>query len=453
MKGCFTTLFLALIAALIAGFFGKSCHRDRVEDLLTQRVAGIEESFPSVDVSYDHLTAKVSGTATREELEIIRTRFDELRLGNGRVHYDIEIVAPPPPPPTKPSIFRIHRDNDKLTLRGTVDSEQTKAILGKTAAIEGVTVDNQLEVSSDVILFPSVGSAVAAIPPLISSAKNASLEADPRRVVIRGLLADNSQKQKILGYFASEKWNGATIVDQLTVPPPKILPTFSWKQEDSKKVVLTGMVPSIEIRDSIEKAARDLVGPNGTVVNRMEVGENVKSAKWLVAFPEFAAKTLPKIKNPDISFGPNGANFAGSVSSDRLKNDISKAFVGIDPPTNFDMNLKVVIPPPPKVPPTLVWQQEGKKKITLTGLVPMAAIRDSIAKSAQGLVGPDGTVVNKIRVAKNVTTAPWLTSFPPFADENASRNRKSSDQFWPERLELLGTGSQQRNRESYFAGV
>ena len=87
MKGCFTTLLLALIAAFIAAFFGRSCHQQTIEQILNERVASnITNSYPGVNVKYDHLTAMVSGHATEDQVTEIKAKVKELAIGNGRVH-------------------------------------------------------------------------------------------------------------------------------------------------------------------------------------------------------------------------------------------------------------------------------------------------------------------------------------------------------------------------------
>ena len=66
MKGCFTTLFLAFIAAIIAAFFGRSCHQERVQDILTQRGCNGVKKFltPMWMSKYDHLTGLVYRTGS-----------------------------------------------------------------------------------------------------------------------------------------------------------------------------------------------------------------------------------------------------------------------------------------------------------------------------------------------------------------------------------------------------
>lgn len=364
MKGCFALILVPLIAGLIFGYFALSRHREQIESALNQRVAVVNESFPDIDISYDYLTARVTGRATTAELEEIQMMIDTMRQGNGRVDYQVEIVR------KEPANIMIQREKNKITLRGTVDSEATKRDFVLTAGLSGVEIVNQIKVAEDVAPFPSFVPAIAAIPLLVSSAEDARLEADPEKVLVSGTVASEGLKKILSGMFTSAKWSDAKIINQLKArPPPKPvvvaappkpkppvakprpkppqLPFFSWRQ-NGRRITLEGIVPDRQTRNSLIETAKSIVGPEGTIQHdKLKIVANMRKPDWLNRFPGFAKSALPKIKNPDFRLGPDDSRFSATIVGQGAKETFCAAFTDINPP-GLTMALNVL--PEPKKP-------------------------------------------------------------------------------------------------------
>lgn len=407
MKGCFTTLLLALVVAFIAAFFGRSCHRERIEETLTQRVAPeLKKAYPNVDVKYDHLTAIVSGQATASEIEGIKAKVKELAQGNGRVHVVVTDGGTAPAPVEQtPSRFTIFRDNEKLTLNGEVNSAQSKALLGKELAqIEGVNVDNQLQVGTNTAEFPSFGHAIKAVPAVMAAANNGRIEASPTEVKVSGLVASEKVKSDLLAMFKPADWDGAKIIDNITVKPPaEIIPPpiertipadFSYSKSGNT-ITLTGNVDSEATKLALGQAAQ---GDGITVDNQLKVSDQV------IKFPfmDVAKTGLPALLGATTdgvtSFKDGKITLKGLVKDSDTKQGILAAFA----PTKWgDAQLidQVEIAPPPRTKPINLVLVKEASKITLDGVVDRGRTKNLIGNSAK-LAGLN--IENKIKVSDEV---------------------------------------------------
>ena len=198
--------------------------------------------------------------------------------------------------------------------------------------------------------MPNYKPATVGIPALFNATENGKIAINDERVLLAGLVADEATKQSILKEFTD--WGSLRVIDQIKVKPPvaapKLAPTLVWNQKDPKKVVLEGRVPDQGAIDSLVKSAKQRVGPNGKVVNKLKIVENVKSEPWLSSVPVFAAQSLPKVKGTEIRIDENTSYIAGVVASSTTMNDVSVAFSGIDPPGKLDVNLTIVEPKAPE---------------------------------------------------------------------------------------------------------
>ena len=435
MKGCFTTLFLAFIAAVISAFFGRSCHKDRVEEVLASRISSqIEEEYPEIDVNYDHLTVLVTGQANDQDIATIRSKVKDLTKGNGRLFVD---VTPPPLVMEKknPARFTVIREEGKVILTGTVDSEHTKAILGKTAAVDGITVDNQLKVSPAVAAYPAFGTAVAAIPRLIQSSENAKLEALPDQIRVSGVVANNRSKDQLSSLFHPGKWEGIPVDDRITVAstgvaaaippapvPPRSTPTPSPPtppepappepkkpahfvvQRNDDKLILTGTVDSQQTRDRIADRAR-LTG--AAVDNQLVIGENTAPLPNLGA----AIRAIPSLltaKNGKMEVGPKKVVVSGAVANPKAKEKLLTSFSADKWASSQIVDqLKVEPPPPPKrtIPATFVIARE-QERLLMTGSVDSPNTKSIISSAAD--IEELSKIDNQLKVNNRVKEFPAL---------------------------------------------
>ncbi len=397
-KAWLASIFFSLIGTTIISFFFVLRHEQTVEKVLGDRMSGIE----NITIEYENFTAMVTGQATKRALSEIQKQVEGKRDGNGRVKYDVEILK------SQSSTFTIFRDGEQITLQGQVDSEETKKHFGDTAAIIGLTIKNQLAVSDEVARFPSFVSAIAAIPHLFNSTSNTRLEANPKKVVVSGLVSTPELKKTIMGLFGTDKWGGATIVDQLKVPPPPpsqpIPPSLSWKQEGSNQVILAGSLPSQAVRDSLIKTAKELAG---TVESeQLKVGANVMDAAWLAAFPKFATGIFPKISNPELRLGPNDSVFTGTVVNNQIRQEVIDALLELNPP---GMNVDFTIEPLPRTKIPYIEVTGPPEYPDVKGLIPTKESGDLIVNAIR-------KIKNDLKIADDVKVEDWLTPLPKFIE-------------------------------------
>lgn len=561
MKGCFTTLLLALIAAFIAAFFGRSCHRQGVEDILTQRVASeITAAYPGVEVKYDHLTAIVTGTASDSEIEEIRTKIKDLSLGNGRVFVDLsdlpyfsivrnggaivlegsvdsrqtkdalaqaavrvqpnlavvnqieigekvasypdlenfvqaipllfrqaenakveanpdrvvvsgmvanesvksellglyassklggaeivdKITIKPPPPRTDPANFTITRNNNKLTITGTVDSPATKAKIGSIAAADGLTVDNQLKISNTTKQVPALDATLAGIPSLISSAQNGKIEVNADQITLTGLVPNRAAKDSIAGFYSGPQWSGPQIVNRIQVKPS--LPAQFVIQRNNDKLVLTGRVDSQRSKNMLGNAAKL---PGVSVDNQIQVNEEV------MAFPEFNAalagipSLLSSAANGKIEVDPKKVTLSGLVDNKAGKDSVMGFFSGAKwkgPQIIDQIRIK------PNLPPSFAVERNNEK-VTLTGMVDKPATKTRLGNAAK----LDGlTVDNQIKISDEVMAFPEFDSAVSSIPVFVGATREGKIEMTPEKVSMTGgvTDADAKLRlENFFAGV
>ncbi len=489
MKGCLLTLILALVATAALLFLGHSCHRDRIESLYADRVTAVAESFPGIEISQSFFTTRVTGRATADDLEEIRERIDDLTQGRGRVRYDVDLIEAEPPPTLEAPHFSLTRNGAEVILEGLVDSEQTRAILARTAEVDGITVVDRLQVSPGVAPLPSLGSAVSAIPALIRSSPTASLEVTAGEVSIGGRVASTKARDELLALFSPDQWNGARIQGRFEVPPsrppkmaavesgdganhdpadettnpsqpspaspepatspaivmapepaprdpypgadamspagesaPQAQPdppqkkpaSLSWRQPEPDRIELSGAVPDMEARREVEAAAREIVGESGSVVNRLEVSDQVSGGAWLRDFPEFARTVLSRITEPALDLSDGESSLSGKVESEAELAEVTLAFSGIDPPGKLDLGLKVVPPSAKPLPrrPQIEIAGTGQELI-IRGQVPSRRAHDVVVNSILGM-DDLSRLDDRLEIRDDVREEDWLEPLPTF---------------------------------------
>ncbi|MDF1753001.1 MAG: BON domain-containing protein [Verrucomicrobiales bacterium] len=450
MKGCFTTLLLALIAAFIAAFFGRSCHQQRVEDVLNERVASkIKATYPGVDVKYDHLTAMVSGKASPREVDEIKEKVKELAFGNGRVHFDITPTVAPIEPRAKMPNFTISRDSNKLILSGMVDSAQTKAILGKEApgALGDLEIENNLEIGSNTAPFPAFGAAVTAIPELMKAASDGRVEANTEQVIVSGTVENQSVKDQLLSYFASDKWNNAEIVDRIKLKPAPartVPPSFTVVRANNK-LTLTGQVDSEESKLQIGNAAKV---EGLTVDNQIEVSNTVMEFPPLSSIVAGIPSLINSAENGKIDVSPNEITLSGLVADRPVKDGVLGFFSGDNwsgPPVVDQLKVK------PSLPPGFTIQRNNEK-LVLTGNVDSQRTKDMLGNSAR-LEGV--TIDNQIKVNDQVMAFPEFNSLLSGINGLIGSAKNGKIEASPEKVVLSGMVDSRKSKDDvlgYYSG-
>jgi len=322
-------------------------------------------------------------------------------------------------PGTLPPAFTIIRDKNKLVVTGKVNSEEVKDQIGRVAKINGATVDNQIQVSNEVMAIAAVDSALAGIPSLLNSSQNGRFEFSPEQLVLSGAVVGQSAKDGVMAFYSTEKVKGLKVVDQITVMAPKSSPTFSWKQDDPKKAVLGGNVPNEEIRVALVAAAKKRIGPEGEVVDQIKVDGNTQLEPWLSALPGFAAQSLPRVEKLMINIDPQKSSVAGTVPDSSIVNEVSLAFSGINPPGKLDLQLELakVEPKPPVMPArTLIPEVEVTgtgQNFKIVGRVPDKKIHDSIVNTVIGIKNID-KVDRGLKIGEDVKDEDYLAPLPEF---------------------------------------
>ncbi|MDF1812670.1 MAG: OmpA family protein, partial [Verrucomicrobiales bacterium] len=320
-----------------------------------------------------------------------------------------------------------------------------KMALGNAAKIEGVTVDNQIKISDEVTSFPAMDQTVKGVPVLVKAANNGKIEVDSEKVVLYGMVSNKSVKDSVLSQFSTEAWQGPKVIDKVTIKPKKVAPTFAWKQDGPKKVILSGKVPDVKVRDSLIAAAKKRLGKDGEIVDKMVIDSNVRNDPWLTALPVFASQSMPKVEMPDININAQKASISGKVPSSTVMNDVSLAFSGINPPGKLDVQLDVVKPQPPKpatmpartAVPDIAVTGTGQR-LTVAGKVPNQKAHDTIVNSILGMEDIDH-LDKKLKIGNDVKEETYLDALPDFIGNFYNGSVKERE-LWLKNKELTLRG-------------
>ncbi len=245
--------------------------------------------------------------------------------------------------PYEPASVMAERVGGRVTLKGTVQSQQTADQIAQ-AAIDVVganNVDNQLRVSVDTAAVTWGGGIASLMDGLPDPG---SLSANNGQVRVVGEVADDGAKASLLDKVAS-LFNGLALVDEITVKPVPLSPASVSVNRAGERFVLRGTVQSQATSDRLGQAAAAVVGADN-VNNGIVVSEGTAPFSSLGGL----ARMMGALPDPGgLAAGNGEITISGEVPSEGAKSSlltrISAQFGGV---TLID-NVRVVAPPPTPV--------------------------------------------------------------------------------------------------------
>jgi osmotically-inducible protein OsmY len=234
-----------------------------------------------------------------------------------------------------------------VTLSGLVGGGSRPQIIEAANQLygEGNVVDN-LEVAEDVAEAGWLSGALGLLPQVKNEVQEGTLEASSEGITLSGTAASEQAKAGLA--VAAKNATGLEVNNRLEVAPPELKPaTFAFNLTDGK-AELSGTVPEATIAPAVE-AASSAVGAEN-VINNLQAAPDVAAPAWGLGL--FAA--LPALAKATPDLGVNVVD----------------------------------------------------RNVTLTGTVPSAQVRESLAKQVQDAVGADVTVANQLQIAEQ--TPPQL---------------------------------------------
>jgi len=357
----------------------------------------------------------------------------------------------------KPYGFSLTRGDGKLILEGSVSNQEVRESLASASRLEGLTLENQIKVDPLVKPFESGLDAREGIAAWIAGVSQGKITVSPEQIKLTGEVKDQAGKDAILRHFGPEKWPGFKMVDELKINVPMMSPSLSWKQESPSKLILSGRVSSREDKQALVALAKQRLGANGEVVDKLTVAENVKPAPWLEGFSKFAKESLSKIDSSFIEINDQVSSLSGLVPNQDAVKDVSLAFSGINPPGKIDISLSLpqmeTARPAKTVSPMLEITGKGPR-LAITGKVPSKELHESLVNTIVNIkdAGIDTLDKRSLKVGEDVKDESYLKPLPVFVGKFFSGKVKERE-IWLEdkKLTLQGVVPNENEKKQILA--
>jgi outer membrane protein OmpA-like peptidoglycan-associated protein len=225
----------------------------------------------------------------------------------------VQTTAPPAPEPEpEPSSVRIERDGGTVRLEGTVKTESERDALAAAVTNSGLSVDEQITVSSDV--DDSDPRVVAALlSPLLDGTDDGELSLLDGTVTITGEALDPVEAEEIQAAIETATAAGLEVDDQTTI---RVLPEEVQIVELQKEI------------DQIFELAREIEGqyPNFEIsVEDLSTGAKTTLDRVAVAMRRYPLPAVDIIGHTDST----GAQELNQILSEARAQAVTDYLVGI----------------------------------------------------------------------------------------------------------------------------
>ncbi len=283
-------VILTLIAAVTTTLVSIRPHLDRMESRLTTSVAHAlapDSRFGNVEIKFDHLNARLSGTAPDEAAKAEVERIVRATRFVGNVESRIQILKR-----DQPSRLVINYNQGNIHLGGTLPSEQVRNALVQAAGNVG-HLSSDLYVSDRVQHANWHSEMVSDLPDLFANAKQLRLEISHAGLRMEGGVIGEPAKAALLERIQHFLPSGTNLSDQVAVlpdPTAKLMITFA-----DGKTSVSGKLPDDAMKQRIvallEKPGNDLDA------TALTADPHIESPDWAEPLSEF----LPLLAKSGIS--------------------------------------------------------------------------------------------------------------------------------------------------------
>lgn len=300
-------LFLFCIAVVGSVWLTHFALRDGIEKELESRSRKVlvDAGFPNVGISFDRLDGSISGTVDRSEdveavVKLLRKEVPTAYWPDAE-HTGIKIR------PTVPPRIVVSRAEDSVDIRveGSLAEHESAGRLllsSRLRTIPGVgNVDNGLGLDELRLPFSKMAELASIATGLLSEAGKARVSLEDNVLELEGTLPNEGLKTGIL-QLAKEMGLG-NVVDKMEVMPAETFDRISEIKIMRNRFGLhvEGVYPDEEGRKEVVAALEKVTHKvsegteGGSVIHRIEIGENCGKAPWQDALPALLPVMLDQL--------------------------------------------------------------------------------------------------------------------------------------------------------------
>ncbi|MGE3246691.1 MAG: BON domain-containing protein [Beijerinckiaceae bacterium] len=293
-------------------------------------------------------------------------------------------------PVQAPYVFGASRNGNTITLTGSVPDPATRASIvaaARQAAGAGGTVDDKMQYAAGAPAGFAAGS--GALVALLSGLSSGEVGATGDSVSLKGVAASGSGYAALLP--GAIKLPGGFRAGSISVMPPAA-PSYSFAAaHDGDRMVLSGSVPSEDVRKELNAAAKAVQGI-AHVEDRLSFASGAPGRFGEVA--RGGLELAGKLKGGRFSY-TNGAVSLSGEAPDSAAFESVRAALRALPGAGADAG-KGVSPPAART-FTFAAAREGDK-LVLSGQAPSVPVRDALVAAASQAAGA-GKVVDRLAFA------------------------------------------------------
>ncbi|NPU68631.1 OmpA family protein [Bradyrhizobium sp. 83012] len=278
-------------------------------------------------------------------------------------------------PTPKPYAFRAARNATQLVLEGGVPTPAARDALLKAAraASAGEVVDRlgyALGAPADFAAIAGHGLAQA------GKLNGGTFSLADKAYSIAGAAASSDIYEAAIA--ATRQLPGGAVLDKVAILPPEAKP-FIWSAvRDGKSVVMSGVVPTDEIRRALEAAAAK-ASPGTPVMHHMQIARGAPAGDFN-AYTAYALAELARLTTGRVIISDATYTIAGEAPSSAAYDEAMAAIGKL--PAGLTLAKADILPPEIK---PYRWSAEfDGTGLGLSGLAPSTAAREAILGAASG---------------------------------------------------------------------
>jgi OmpA-OmpF porin, OOP family len=294
-------------------------------------------------------------------------------------------------PEPKPFVFGATHAGDTLTLTGFVSTpaEHDKVIIAARVIAQNLKIVDKLNYGRGA---PDAFEQLVNRGMLMASRlDNSEFGISDRNFSIAGDAPNSTMFEAAVA--ATQALPGGAVLAKADIRPPETKP-YAWSvTSDGVAATIAGVAPSIEARRAIAAAASRLL-PGKMIEDRMQIARGAPSGDFGAA-TEYALGELGHLASGRVAISDTAISIVGEAGTSQAWDEVVAA--ATKPPAGFSVARADIRAPEVK---PYVWSATNDgARITISGLAPTGAIRDSI-RDAAAKAFPGKTIVSDMGIAR-----------------------------------------------------
>ena len=199
------------------------------------------------------------------------------------------------------------------------------------------------------------------------------------------------------------------IIDNIEILKPTEDPNLRITS-DNESLIVSGLLADTTLKNKILELIKQ-TNQQLNLKDEVRVGDSVKNAEWSSSVVRIVPALIAEVQNLELKVSSDVVEFSGTVLGDDKKNSIqtlaAQSFDGKKDSFKL-VNELVVFVPPEKASLTMSLDQNGDLK--LAGLLPQKDLYEKFITSSDLNDSENGELNDEILVKENVENAPWVNT-------------------------------------------